>query len=113
MADDLPFVRKLRSSREWQRIRRIVLAGNPTYCYICNGSRGAIRYDVRHTHPLAPTVDHVIPMKAVAHLSKATQRAHMMRMDNLKPAHKVCNDSKKDGPVIPAPLPQVNPWPGW
>ena len=113
VVDDQPYVRKLRSSKTWQKVRLRVLAGQPKHCYLCKGTKGPIRYDVKHTHPLAATVDHVIPMKSVAQLSQATQRAHMFRMDNLKPAHKVCNDSKKDSPVNRSQEPVANPWPGW
>ena len=85
-----------RHGRPWQRVRSKVLAGQPQYCYLCNGAKGVIRYDVKWPHPLSAVVDHVVPITYFKHLPDAERRRAVMDMENLKPAHKVCNESKQD-----------------
>jgi 5-methylcytosine-specific restriction endonuclease McrA len=52
-------------------------------CYLCGRS---IPYDTRTIHPLALTIDHVMPISAGGTDSE----------DNLRPAHRVCNEDKGD-----------------
>lgn len=98
-----------RSGREWRRIRSQVLAGQPAYCYLCQGARGPIRYDVKYPHPLSPTVDHVIPASTYNHLPDAERKAALHDLRNLKPAHKKCNDEKQNSA---APLSSMKANPG-
>ena len=88
--------KKHRSGRPWSRVRARVLTGQPQYCYLCHGEKGPIRYDVKFPHPLSATVDHVIPAKNFDHLPEMQRRDALWDLSNLKPAHKVCNDSKQD-----------------
>lgn len=85
-----------RHGRPWQRVRYRVLAGQPQFCYLCQGKLGSIRYDVKWPNPLSAVVDHVIPITMFAHLPDSQRRAAVMNIDNLKPAHKVCNERKQD-----------------
>ena len=94
--------------RAWQKVRNRVLAGEPKFCYLCNGGRGPIRYDLKYPDPLSPSVDHVIPAKRFDHLPDAERKAAMLDMSNLKPVHKICNDRKSDSDPPPTAL-KANP----
>ena len=97
---------------DWQRVRSQILAGHPTYCYLCNGDRGPIRYDVKYPHPLSPSVDHVIPAVTFDHLPDAERAIAMYDKSNLKPVHKICNDEKSSGAVSNTTL-KPNPGQEW
>ena len=99
-----------RHTRRWKAVRARVLAGKPTLCGICLGAKGPIRYDVSHHHPLSAVVDHIQPVVTVNHLSESEREAFFLDIRNLQPAHKTCNDAKKDS-FQRKPLP--NPGQEW
>ena len=81
-----------------KRLRERLRRQQIEHCYICNGARGPIRYDLDHLDPLAFAVDHVIP------LSRGGQKI----AGNCRATHRVCNRLKSDSmpgdtPATPRP----------
>lgn len=72
-----------RGADRMRRARPLVLARDGYTCGICKLS---IRRDVDVLHPLALTLDHIIPIAA----------GGSDRLDNLQPAHRQCNVDKSD-----------------
>ncbi len=66
-----------------RRLRPLVLERDGYVCGIC---RLEIRRDVDVLHPLALTLDHIVPLAA----------GGSDRLDNLQPAHRMCNVEKGD-----------------
>ena len=80
-----------------------------TYCYLCKGERGPILYDAPYPHPLGFTLDHVIARSRFDHLPEDQRRTALLDETNVKPTHKVCNESKQDDPP---PMDALRPNPG-
>lgn len=53
-------------------------------CAICGK---VVDYDIKYPHPLAPTIDHIVPINKGGHPSD---------MSNLQLAHFCCNRAKSD-----------------
>jgi len=83
---------RFRSTAAWQRARARALSG-ATHCALCGG---ALRYDVRPTHPLAPSVDHVRPLEDLD-LNTAADRAIALDPALLRPSHQSCNSARGNG----------------
>ena len=66
-----------------RRLRPLVLE---RYGYVCGICSLPIRRDVDAQHPLALTIDHRMPLAA----------GGSDRLDNLQPAHRICNVEKGD-----------------
>lgn len=88
------------------------MAGQPSFCYICNGARGPIRYDLKYPHPLSPSVDHIIPAQTFDHLPEIERAAAMYDESNLAVVHKQCNDEKLNASITPRTL-KPNPGQEW
>lgn len=86
-----------RSTTLRNRHRRIIARDKPP-CHVCGGE---ILYDVEdHLHPLAFTIDHIIPLA----------RGGRDRIDNLAACHRRCNQSKYTSlPQPPPPDPGLPP----
>lgn len=83
---------RFRSTAAWQRARARALRG-ATHCAICSG---ALLFDVRPRHPLAPSADHVRPL-ATLDLNTAADRAIALDPALIRPCHIKCNSSRGDG----------------
>lgn len=99
-----------RSGRAFRRQRAIVLAGNPQFCYLCNGEKGPIRYDLKRPHPLSPSVDHLVTATEARTRGPEEYKRLMLDPNNMKPAHYGCNSARKDGPI---PQPRLQPSRVW
>lgn len=67
----------------YENARRKILA-TQTVCGICGKP---VDFSYRNPHPLAPTVDHIIPVSKGGHPSD---------LSNLQLAHRCCNREKSD-----------------
>jgi 5-methylcytosine-specific restriction endonuclease McrA len=56
-------------------------------CHLCDGE---IDRELRHPHPMSATIDHVVPL----------ERGGRHVWDNVKPAHKQCNEAKGSDTVL-------------
>jgi len=81
--------KRFRSTAAWQRARALALRG-ATHCALCGG---ALRFDVRPRHSLAPSVDHVRPL-ATLDLNSAEGRAVALDQALLRPCHVGCNSTR-------------------
>ena len=81
-ANNCAIRRARRKSRTVEHIDRREIFNRDNYtCHICNEATDAT---VRHPSPMAPTIDHVIPLAKGGTHTK----------DNIKTAHSRCNTSK-------------------
>ena len=99
-------------SGEWKRMQKRWRAKRMTYCWLCQGTRGPIRYDVKYPHPLGFSLDHVMPRSWYAHLSPEAYRAAILDETNVRPAHLTCNVARKDD-APPAHTLRPNPGKVW
>ena len=112
MGSDRKQDRKRFYGAPWQRVRARIGAQGISYCYLCGGKRGPIRYDLKYPHPLSYSLDHVIPASSFDHLPDTERLAAMLDESNLKPTHKVCNDEKSGGLAPAGSLEPLQPNPG-
>ena len=84
--------KSFRSSAAWQRARARVLRG-ARVCSICGG---ALRFDVHPRHRLAPSVDHVRPLRQI-NLNTAEGRALAVDPAWLRATHLGCNAARGAG----------------
>jgi 5-methylcytosine-specific restriction endonuclease McrA len=76
-----------RGGAEWNRVRAMVLKG-ATHCDICDG---ALDFDAPPRSRWAPSVDHVVSLKAMRDLDPIAQRRLALDPTNLRPTHYGCN----------------------
>ena len=67
----------------YDKAREVILK-TQTICGICGKP---VDYSYKYTHPLSPTVDHIIPVSKGGHPSD---------LRNLQLAHRCCNRQKSD-----------------
>jgi 5-methylcytosine-specific restriction endonuclease McrA len=79
-----------RGGAAWRRVRALVLK-DATVCAICGG---ALRRDVHPRHPKAPSVDHMIPLKATRALDAQSQRSMALDPALLRAVHYGCNSAR-------------------
>lgn len=72
-----------RGGRPFERLKKVIYARE--ICWLCGKP---VRYDVGPRHPLAPSVDHLIP------LSKG---GHPTAIENAELAHYGCNSARGNG----------------
>jgi ribosomal protein S27AE len=70
-----------RNKEKVRRLRPLVLARYGMTCYLC---AGPILYGTDSVHPLALTMDHLMPVSMGGRDT----------VDNLRPAHRACNEDK-------------------
>jgi 5-methylcytosine-specific restriction endonuclease McrA len=78
-----------RRGRPWRRFQALVHSTYPPVCWLCGKAIAHGRYHPRH--PLAPSVDHVVPL---------SRGGEPLDLDNARPAHYGCNASKGANPKI-------------
>src|ERR1043165_978243 len=76
-----------RNTATFKRLVQQLKREQPWICHLCHAP---IPTDVHHTHPLAYTADHVVPMALAPWLAED--------MQNLRPAHRICNLRKGKNP---------------
>lgn len=79
-----------RSSYAWKQVRAKVLDGARA-CHLCGGE---LDFDAPARSRLAPSVDHVLSLKAMRDLDPETRKRLMFDPENLRPAHYGCNSSR-------------------
>lgn len=72
-----------RGGRPYERLKKLIYQRE--VCWICGKP---CQYDVGPRHPMAPSVDHRIPLK---------HGGHPTAVENAELAHYGCNSSRKDG----------------
>lgn len=93
-----------RGGVEWNRVRDRVLASSQV-CWVCG------RYIDLNADPksrFSPTVDHVMPIRAMRHLPAAQQRRLALDESLLRPAHRGCNTRRTARRRRPLPTPGVS-----
>lgn len=75
---------KGRAGRPFRRARAQVLR-SATHCWICGG---LLDFAAPPRTPMAPSVDHVVPL---------SRGGHPTRRDGLRPAHYGCNSRRGNG----------------
>lgn len=80
----------------WRKARARVLAAE-TVCALCGR---LVDKTLPTLHPLAPQVDHIIPV---------SKGGHPTARSNLQLAHRSCNRRKGNNPTTP-PMPTSRPW---
>ena len=83
---------------QYERNKKIVFA-TQTHCAICGRP---VDFDIKYPDPMAPTVDHVVPI---------SRGGHPSALDNLQLAHFICNQQKgkaAGGPRAPKVAPPPN-----
>lgn len=79
--------------RQWRKVRARVLEGAQV-CHLCGG---ALDFDAPARSPLAPSVDHVFPVRAMRGLDADTFDHLRLNLDSLRPSHYGCNASRGAG----------------
>jgi len=72
-----------RSGSAWERARAEVLA-NSTVCWLCGGR---LDFEAPPRSKWSPSVDHVLPIRALRGLDPETQRLWALDPSNLRAAH--------------------------
>ena len=80
----------------WVNARKRVLA-NATVCHLCGKE---LDFDAPPKSRWSPSVDHIVPVKALRGMDRVTQRRIALDPGNLRPAHFGCNASRGAGPII-------------
>lgn len=81
---------RMRDRGEYRRNKEAIKARRPDVCALCNGKEGPLLYEEDidgsrwYLHPLAFTVDHIIPL-----IEGGTNA-----LSNLRPAHRRCNSAR-------------------
>jgi 5-methylcytosine-specific restriction endonuclease McrA len=79
-----------RSGAAWEAARKQVLA-NASGCWLCGKP---LDFDAPPRSRWAPSVDHVLPLKAMRHLDPVDQRRLALDPSNLRPCHYGCNSGR-------------------
>lgn len=89
------------NTRPYARLKRSMRGMQP--CHLCENALGPIlEVDVVHfNHPLARTVDHIIPLSAGGDLLDPL---------NCLPAHRYCNNVRHARPLDVDPSPRSRRW---
>lgn len=77
-------------SSAWARARRQVLRPG-VVCWLCGGP---LDFDAPARSAMAPSVDHTVPMAALAELSAAERQRVSLDVRLLRPAHYGCNSRR-------------------
>lgn len=72
-----------RAGRPYEELKKMIYARE--VCWICGGS---VRYDLGPRHPLAPSVDHLVPLSL---------GGHPLDPQNAELAHYGCNSRRGNG----------------
>lgn len=86
------------SNGSFRRKVRARFAAQGAPCSICGGRLGPIRYDQPSdpAHPLSLVVDEIRPVSRWREFGYDSPRAAAQDLENLAPAHRVCNAAKGD-----------------
>jgi hypothetical protein len=93
-----------RGGVEWNRVRDRVLAASQV-CHVCGRY---IDLDADPRSKWAPTVDHLLPIRAIRNLSPAEQKRLALDESLLRPAHvtaRPCDGSRPPAKCWPRGLP--------
>jgi 5-methylcytosine-specific restriction endonuclease McrA len=77
----------------WRTVRARVLEG-AQWCHICGG---VLDHDAPPRSPLAPSVDHVLSLRALRDVDRATFDRLRLDPANCRPTHYGCNSRRGDG----------------
>jgi hypothetical protein len=83
-------------SRGWRRARARVLDG-ARICHLCGGF---LDYAAPARSKWAPSVDHVLPLKATRYMADELREAYRLDASNLRPAHYGCNARRQAGKPV-------------
>jgi 5-methylcytosine-specific restriction endonuclease McrA len=89
---------------EWVKVRERVLR-NAQICHLCGG---LLDRDAPPRSPDSPSVDHIIPIKAMRTLDPRTRERLRLDLANLRPVHYRCNSARGAG--RPRPVHTSKPW---
>jgi hypothetical protein len=79
--------------RRWRNVRARVLAGAQA-CAICGGM---LDFDAPARSRLAPSVDHIFPLRAMRGLDSDLRDELRLDMSTLRPVHYSCNARRGAG----------------
>jgi 5-methylcytosine-specific restriction endonuclease McrA len=79
-----------RTGVAWRRVCERVLKG-ATVCHICGGD---LDFDAPPRSRWSPSVDHILPLRAMRGLDMESQRRMALDPANLRPAHYGCNSGR-------------------
>ena len=85
-----------RTGRAWQDLLAQCKQHYPWICHLCDQ---AIPRHLSPTHELAYQADHVITVDAEPRLA--------MRLSNLRPSHRRCNQARSNRPLTPALIQEI------
>jgi 5-methylcytosine-specific restriction endonuclease McrA len=92
--------RRGRGGRPYERLKKVIYARE--ICWLCGKP---VNYDVPPRHPLAPSVDHVIPL----HPADGSPGGHPTAIENAQLAHYGCNSARGNGSRRPDATEQPRP----
>lgn len=89
----------IRGSHAWRLVRAAVLR-DATVCSLCGRP---LDFEAPARSAMSPSVDHVIPLKAMRGYDEATRREMAFSIDNLRAVHYGCNARRGAGRPVKVP----------